>query len=103
MMTTSPLSAMSAAADPNVAAKAAAAPVDPLANKDVFLQLLVAQLKNQTPDNPADGAQFVAQLAQFSSLEQQTASRQALEAILFALTHSTATAATAAPAKVATS
>jgi flagellar basal-body rod modification protein FlgD len=35
-----------------------------------FLQLLVAQLKEQDPLNPMDGTQFVTQLAQFSSLEQ---------------------------------
>lgn len=38
--------------------------------KDEFLQLLVAQLKNQDPLNPADGQEFAAQLAQFSSVEQ---------------------------------
>lgn len=37
--------------------------------KDAFLQLLVTQMKNQSPLNPQDNAQFVAQLAQFSSLE----------------------------------
>jgi flagellar basal-body rod modification protein FlgD len=35
-----------------------------------FLQLLVAQLKEQNPLDPMDGTQFVTQLAQFSSLEQ---------------------------------
>ena len=35
-----------------------------------FLQLLVAQLKDQNPLDPMDGTQFVTQLAQFSSLEQ---------------------------------
>jgi flagellar basal-body rod modification protein FlgD len=35
-----------------------------------FLQLLVAQLKGQNPLDPLDGTQFVAQLAQFSSLEE---------------------------------
>jgi flagellar basal-body rod modification protein FlgD len=41
-----------------------------LANEQVFLQLFVSQLKNQNPLNPADGTQFVTQLAQFSQLEQ---------------------------------
>ena len=37
--------------------------------KDMFLQLLVAQIKNQDPLNPSDGQQFLAQLAQFQQLE----------------------------------
>jgi flagellar basal-body rod modification protein FlgD len=37
--------------------------------KDAFLQLLVTQLKNQNPLDPQDNGAFVAQLAQFSSLE----------------------------------
>ncbi|RJE48744.1 MULTISPECIES: flagellar hook capping FlgD N-terminal domain-containing protein [unclassified Dehalobacter] len=39
-------------------------------DKQAFLQLLVAQLQNQDPMSPMDNSQFVAQLAQFSSLEQ---------------------------------
>ena len=38
--------------------------------KDDFLNLLVTQLQNQDPLNPADSTEFTAQLAQFSSLEQ---------------------------------
>jgi flagellar basal-body rod modification protein FlgD len=40
--------------------------------KDAFLTLLVTQMKTQDPLNPMDDKQFVAQLAQFSSLEQLT-------------------------------
>jgi flagellar basal-body rod modification protein FlgD len=55
--------------------------MDPLANEQVFLQLLVAQLKYQDPQSPADGTQFVTQLAQFADLEQVTQSRTDLDAI----------------------
>jgi flagellar basal-body rod modification protein FlgD len=37
--------------------------------KDAFLQLLVTQMQNQNPLEPQDNGEFVAQLAQFSSLE----------------------------------
>jgi flagellar basal-body rod modification protein FlgD len=63
-------------------AAAIAASTDKLASQSVFLQLLVAQLKNQDPQNPADGTQFVTQLAQFTTLEQTTQSRSDLDAIL---------------------
>lgn len=37
--------------------------------KDDFLKLLVTQLQHQDPLNPTDNTEFVAQLAQFSTLE----------------------------------
>lgn len=40
--------------------------------KDAFLQLLVTQLKYQDPLNPQDNSSYIAELAQFSSLEQMT-------------------------------
>lgn len=54
---------------------------DALANKEVFLQLLVAQLKNQDPSKPQDGVQFITQLAQFSGLEQSLTTNKELAAI----------------------
>jgi flagellar basal-body rod modification protein FlgD len=47
--------------------------------EQMFLQLLVAQLKNQDPLNPADSTQFVSQLAQFSELEQVMGIRSDIE------------------------
>jgi flagellar basal-body rod modification protein FlgD len=48
-------------------------------NKDDFLKLLVTQLQYQDPMSPEDPKDFVAQLAQFSSLEQQINSNTNLE------------------------
>lgn len=39
------------------------------ADKDMFLQLMVAQMKYQDPLNPTDSSQFLAQTAQFTALE----------------------------------
>ena len=49
--------------------------------KDAFLQLLVTQLKNQNPLDPQDNTAFVAQLAQFSSLEGITTLNDSVNAI----------------------
>jgi flagellar basal-body rod modification protein FlgD len=63
-MTISPVTALTQNSEaPAAAAKSGV-------NKETFLQLLVAQIKNQNPLNPADGVQFLTQLAQFSELEQ---------------------------------
>ena len=59
------IAATTAAEDNNSAAAPKKA-----SDKDTFLTLLVTQLKNQDPLAPQDGAQFVAQLAQFNSLDQ---------------------------------
>ena len=60
--------------------------LDPMVTEQTFLKLLVAQLKNQNPLQPQDGTQFVAQLAQFSSVEQEVQMRQDLDSINTALT-----------------
>ncbi|HAS85590.1 MAG TPA: hypothetical protein DCS31_02165, partial [Candidatus Competibacteraceae bacterium] len=37
-------------------------------NQADFLRLLTTQMQNQDPTNPLDGQQFMAQMAQFSTL-----------------------------------
>lgn len=49
--------------------------------KEEFLNLLVAQLQNQDPLEPQSGAEFVAQLAQFASIEMGLETNQRLAAI----------------------
>lgn len=53
---------------------AAKKPVNPMGalDKDTFLKLLVAQLQHQDPTQPTDSAQFMGQMAQFSTVEQLT-------------------------------
>ena len=49
--------------------------------KDDFLKLLMAQLQNQDPLKPMDHQEFVAQLAQFGSLEQLTNIQKGIEGL----------------------
>ncbi len=51
-------------------AATASGPQD-LGTKEVFLRMLVAQMENQDPLNPADSSQMSSQLAQFNMVEQQ--------------------------------
>ena len=50
--------------------------------KDAFLKLLITQLQNQDPTNPMDDREFIAQMAQFSSLEQMQNMTKAMESLL---------------------
>ena len=65
--------------DPNASAIGAAA--KKTVGQDAFLQLLVAQIRNQNPLDPADGVEFLSQLAQFSQLEQTIGVRDEIEAL----------------------
>ncbi len=49
---------------------------------DAFLQLLLAQMQNQDPLNPADSTEYVAQLATFSQVEQSLLTNNKLDALL---------------------
>jgi len=55
----------------------AAAPKQTL-GQDQFMNLLIAQLKNQDPLNPVDNSQLMAQLAQFSQLQETQQMAQSL-------------------------
>lgn len=49
--------------------------------QDAFMKLLVTQLQHQDPTQPQDDAQFITQLATFSSLEKLTNMDQSLTAL----------------------
>ena len=58
--------------------------------KDAFLKLLIAELANQDPLNPMDDREFIAQMAQFSTLEQMTNMTKTLEGLASAEQYSVA-------------
>src|SRR6266705_6063419 len=53
-------------------------------DKDAFLKLLVAQLKYQDPDKPADPTAFMAQTAQFTMIEKLDAMAQGQQDLITA-------------------
>jgi flagellar hook assembly protein FlgD len=98
---TLPISSIAALSAPTQAAQAttasgaaSAAQSANLASEDTFLQLLVAQLKNQDPEQPTDGTQFVTELAQFTTLSEDTESATDLDTIVASLPSSAPTAPT---------
>ena len=50
-------------------------------DRDAFLKLFTTQLKNQNPLDPMENEAFVAQLAQFSSLEAMTGVRTSMDSM----------------------
>jgi flagellar basal-body rod modification protein FlgD len=49
---------------------------------NTFLQLLVAEMKNQDPTNPMDTSQYMSQFAQLSTVEQAMQTNAKLDALL---------------------
>jgi flagellar basal-body rod modification protein FlgD len=62
-------------------ASSAAGGSNNLSSPSAFLQLLVAQLKNQDPTQPVDPTTFVTQLAEYNDVEENLGTRQDLDAI----------------------
>ncbi len=51
-------------------------------NYDNFLQLLIAQMKNQDPTDPVDASEQMSQLASFSQVEQTIQTNTKLDSLL---------------------
>ena len=79
-MTTSAVTS-SSATEPATGSTAALSLKDAAEQKDMFLKLMMAQLKNQDPMNPTDSSTFLGQLAQYTQLEQTMYMRQGIEDI----------------------
>jgi flagellar basal-body rod modification protein FlgD len=88
----SPISQPSTSTTSGASSSTTTAPDPSTVTKNMFLQLLVAQLKNQDPLNPTDPATFMSQLAQFQQLEQSMNTGQDITAIRTDLETYTSTA-----------
>lgn len=77
-MTVSATSSTTAATATSTDTTAAATSGALAGTQSEFLKLFMAQLQNQDPLDPQNGADMVAQLAQFSSVEQQTETNEKL-------------------------
>lgn len=82
-MTTNPVAMGALPFNPMLAgARTATTEANDALGQDAFMKLLVAQLKYQDPLNPADGADFLAQTAQFTVVEKLSAMQKQGEAAI---------------------
>lgn len=75
------ITAVSGAGAASAAAATTSSEIKTGLDYNAFLQLLVAQMKNQDPLNPTDPTQQMSQLASFSNVEQSIKLNQKLEAM----------------------
>ncbi|MGO8992332.1 MAG: flagellar hook assembly protein FlgD [Polyangiaceae bacterium] len=90
----SPSTTAAQGASTSTAGSSSAASSSSLATEQTFLTLLVAQLSNQDPLQPAQGTDFVTQLAQFAQVEQsenQTTQLQTMSSQLSGMSNSQTT------------
>ncbi len=85
----SPLAQASGSSGSSSSASNAPGSMSSLTSESTFLQLLIAQIKNQDPLNPTDSIQFVGQLVQYSELEQLMNINQGVTNLVNATTPST--------------
>ena len=64
-----------------LASSSSSSSLNSLTSENTFLQLLIAQIKNQDPLNPTDSIQFVGQLVQYSELEQLMGINQGVQTL----------------------
>jgi flagellar basal-body rod modification protein FlgD len=75
------MSTTSAIGSTSTAATTSTASASGVMGREQFLTLLVTQLQHQDPLNPMEDKDFIAQLAQFSSLEQMMNMSESMEAM----------------------
>jgi flagellar basal-body rod modification protein FlgD len=78
----SPTGSSTTSSSTTASATTAASAATAASSQDMFLQLLVAQLKYQDPLNPVDGTTFVTQLAEFQQLDQSISTGTDVSSIL---------------------
>jgi flagellar basal-body rod modification protein FlgD len=83
-MDITPTSGATTTPSPTASTPAGAAGPDSL-DYDAFLQLLIAQMKNQDPTKPTDPSQFISQLASFSGVEQAIKTNNKLDTLMTSL------------------
>jgi flagellar basal-body rod modification protein FlgD len=76
------MSALSALSTVQSAASGSAASAKNMVDYNMFLKLLVTEMKNQDPTKPMDSTEYVAQLANFSNVEQSVQTNKKLDQIL---------------------
>lgn len=64
---------------PGGSSSTSASNISSLTSQQTFLQLLIAQIKNQDPLNPTDSIQFVSQLVQYAELGQLVGINQGVQ------------------------
>ena len=80
--TSSTTSGTSSASSTSSATTAASSAAAASINFNDFLQMMIAEMKNQDPTNPSDPTQYLTQIAQFSNVQQGIVTNTTLNSML---------------------